>query len=156
MKNYPLPVALNIPSGWIVHSNTLFEVEPVLPDGSINREFNTSEDLIWIEQFNFGRFIDYITQLAIANRPAQAAALTTFAEDWAKQQTIAETLSLDVGWHYNGEGKKDASNGYYRLVLLRGGWEHVIYRYETTSTSALIEKINHCLNYPNHYLNPED
>ncbi|MCA0350824.1 MAG: hypothetical protein LCH85_02405 [Chloroflexi bacterium] len=156
MKSYPLPVALSIPTGWIVHWNTLFEVEPLLPDGSINREFNTSEDLIWIEQLDLGRFIDYITRLAITNRPTQAAELTKFAEDWAKHQTIDESLSIDVGWHRNGSAEKDARSGYYRLVMLRGGWDKIIYRYETTSTSDLVEKINHCLNYPEHYLSRED
>lgn len=156
MKSYPLPVALRIPTGWIVHWNTLFEVEPLLADGSTNREFNTSEDLIWIEQLDLGRFIDYMTQLAITNRPAQAAELTKFAEDWAKQQTIAESLSIDVGWYRQGTEKKDASNGYYRLVILRGGWENVIYCYETTSTSDLVEKLNHCLNFPNQYTKAEE
>jgi hypothetical protein len=115
----------------MVHYHEWQEEEPLLPDGSINKLFNDSEDLLWVEQYDFTWMAHYALGVHLHNHP--------FSEE--EQRVIQKMLdrgvprntgNLDLGW-YGG----DALTGHYKLILFKGNRDNIVHTFRCRSTAEM-------------------
>ncbi len=127
MTRIPLP----LPSQFMVHYHEWYEEEPTLPDGTLNKKFNDSEDLLWIEQYDFQWMAHYALRNHLVNYD--------FTEE--ERQVIQKILDLgvprntgniDLGW-YGGNGLV----GHYKLVLFKGDRDNILHTFRTRSTAEM-------------------
>lgn len=137
-------VALQIPGNWIVYFNEFYDEEPLLPDGSINKEFNDSQDLMWMEYLNLDLLAKHVIEICKLNNGLTEEEQKITRAHWEdpdlKSPRNRDNISLDLGWYGD-----NAKTGEFGLRIYRGRWEETLFDFRSRSKDEIIEKINYCL-----------